>query len=121
LVAQRRLVGINSRARPNGRPRPFSGGTTDAVVAMVRICAHYAAHGAWLEEGAIIRDAGRLTGIPGVLIHGRLDLSCPLETAWKLAAAWPDAELFAPADAGHLGADSKRARLMQALDDFARR
>lgn len=106
---------------PNGRPRPFSGGTTDAVVAMVRICAHYAAHGAWLEEGAIIRDAGRLTGIPGVLIHGRLDLSCPLETAWKLAAAWPDAELFAPADAGHLGADSKRARLMQALDDFARR
>lgn len=77
---------------------------------MVRICAHYFAHGAWLEEGALLRDAGRLAGIPGVLIHGRLDLSGPLDTAWELARAWPDAKLVALRDSGHQGSDTKRDR-----------
>jgi proline iminopeptidase len=89
------------------------------MLAMVRICAHYDVHGAWLEEGALLRDAGRLAGIPGVLIHGRLDLSCPLDTAWELARAWPDAELVALTDSGHLGSDSKRRSLLAALDRFA--
>ena len=77
-------------------------------------------HGAWLEEGALIRDAGRLAGIPGVLIHGRLDLSGPLDTAWALARACPDAELVAIRDAGHQGSDAKRERMLSALDTFAR-
>ena len=104
---------------PNAKPNPFSDRPPAAMLAMVRICAHYAVHGAWLEEGALLRDAGRLAGIPGVLIHGRLDLSCPLDTAWELARAWPDAELVAPADSGHLGSDSKRLSLLDALDRFA--
>ena len=57
------------------------------------ICSHYYSHAGWLDENAVIRDAGRLAGIPGVLIHGRLDLSCPVDTAWELARAWPGAEL----------------------------
>jgi proline iminopeptidase len=56
-----------------------------------------------------------------VLIHGRLDMSCPLDTAWELARAWPVAELFAPKDSGHLGSMSKRERLLVALDGFATR
>lgn len=68
----------------------------------------------------LLRDAGRLAGIPGVLIHGRLDLSSPLDTAWQLARAWPDAELTVIADAGHLGSDAMRARILAALDGFAR-
>jgi proline iminopeptidase len=58
------------------------------LLAFVRICAHCLRHGAWLEEGALIRDAARLAGIPGVLIHGRRDMSCPVGTAWALARAW---------------------------------
>jgi len=54
-----------------------------------------------------------------LLIHGRLDMSCPLDTAWQVAGAWPDAELFAPRDSGHLGSKSKRERLLAALDGFA--
>jgi hypothetical protein len=61
---------------------------------------HYFANGAWLEEDALLRDVGRLAGIPGVLIHGRLDMSGPLDTAWALARAWPDAELHVIGDAG---------------------
>ena len=99
----------------------FSAKPTADMVAFVRICAHYAANGAWLEDGALLRDADRLAGIPGVIIHGRLDMSCPFDTAWALARAWPDAELFAPMDSGHLASAGKRARLLRALDQFASR
>src|SRR5206468_10634351 len=92
----------------------------DDAIALVRICAHYLRHSAWLEEGALLRDAGRLAGIPGVLIHGRRDLSCPVDTAWALARAWRGAELVVLDDSGHLRSDSKRAALLAALDRFAR-
>jgi proline iminopeptidase len=91
------------------------------MLAFVRICTHYLRHGAWLEEGALIRDAGRLAGIPGVLIHGRRDMSCPIDTAWALARAWPGAELVAVPDAGHLATGSKRLALLRALAELARR
>jgi proline iminopeptidase len=105
---------------PNGKPNAYSGRPPAALLAFVRICAHYFAHGAWLEEGALLRDAGRLAGIPGVLIHGRFDLSCPVDTAWELARAWPDAELVVLNDSGHQASDTKRERTLSVLDEFAR-
>ena len=106
---------------PNGRPDLFSGRPAKARLALARICAHYFSHGAWLEEGALLRDAGRLAGIPGVLIHGRHDLSGPVITAWELARAWPDAELAVINDSGHKGSDAMRDRIGAAVDAFARR
>lgn len=104
---------------PGGKPNAYSDRPSDAVLALVRICAHYFSNGAWLEEGALLRDAGRLAGIPGVLVHGRLDLSCPLDTAWELARAWPDAELVVVDDSGHQGSATMRDELLGALDKFA--
>jgi len=98
---------------------PFTDLPSAEAIALVRICARYVQHGAWLEEGALIRDAGRLAGIPGVIIHGRRDMSCPIETAHALAGAWPGARLVALDDAGHLRADSSRRALLSALNDFA--
>lgn len=43
-------------------------------MAFARLVSHYFHHGAWLADGQLLRDAGRLAGIPGVLIHGRFDL-----------------------------------------------
>ncbi|MDN3297466.1 prolyl aminopeptidase [Streptomyces ficellus] len=102
-----------------GGGAPYGGRPDAARLAFVRICAHYFAHGAWLDEGALLRDAHRLAGIPGVLIHGRLDLGSPLRTAWELSRAWPDAELMVVDEAGHLGTEVTRARVMAALDRFA--
>jgi proline iminopeptidase len=90
-----------------------------ARLAFVRLCAHYFAHAAWLEEGALLRDAGRLAGIPGVLIHGRLDMGGPLLTAWELHRAWPGTELHVVEEAGHLGNTATREHVVKALDRFA--
>ena len=90
------------------------------TLAFVRICTHYLAHQAWLEDDQLIRDASRLAQIPGVLIHGRRDMTCPHETAWRLSRAWPGSELLTIEDAGHLASDAKRRALLETLDRFAR-
>jgi proline iminopeptidase len=68
-----------------------------------RLVTHYWAHAGFLEDGQLIRDLPRLAGIPGVLVHGRLDISGPLDIAWEVAKGWPDAELVVVGDAGHGG------------------
>lgn len=103
----------------NGKPGAYSDRVPDAKLAFVRICAHYFSNFAWLEEGALLRDAGRLAGIPGVLVHGRHDLGCPVNTAWELAQAWPDAELVIIEDSGHTGSPALGKALGEAVDRFA--
>jgi proline iminopeptidase len=105
-----------------GSPDAYSGRhAAPGQLAFVRICSHYFAHGAWLDEGVLLREASRLAGIPGVLIHGRLDLGGPLHTPWELARAWPDAELIVVNAAGHTGNEETQAAKLGALDRFARR
>ncbi|SHG24842.1 prolyl aminopeptidase [Streptoalloteichus hindustanus] len=106
---------------PGGKANFYSDQPTRDLVAFVRICARYSANRAWLEDGVLLRNAGRLAGIPGVLIHGRLDLSCPVDTAWELARVWPDAELVVLDDAGHQWTASKRERMTEAFERFAPR
>ena len=69
----------------------------------------------------LLRNAARLSGIPGVLLHGRLDLGSPIDTAWELAETWPHAELVVFDDAGHSGTGAMAAHKRQVLDAFARR
>src|SRR5689334_12022658 len=51
--------------------------------AFARIVTHYWRHGSWLEEGQVLREAGRLAGIPGVLVQGSLDFGNLLGTPWE--------------------------------------
>jgi proline iminopeptidase len=73
----------------------------DYRMMFARITTHYWRMGSWLDEGAVIRDAGKLSGIPGVLVQGAFDLNNLIGTPWELAHAWPDAELILLPDAGH--------------------
>ncbi|WP_217898662.1 prolyl aminopeptidase [Haloechinothrix alba] len=90
-------------------------------MAFARIVTHYFRHGAWLAEGSVLREAAALRGIPGVLVHGRLDVSGPPVTAWEVARVWPDAELHFVPGAGHSSREPGMAeRLVAATDRFAR-
>jgi pimeloyl-ACP methyl ester carboxylesterase len=75
---------------------------------------------AWLEDGVLLREAFRLAEIPGVMVHGRLDLGSPLVTAWELAQAWPESELAIVDGAGHFD-PSMIEHLVAATDGFAKR
>ncbi|MBT2229199.1 prolyl aminopeptidase [Nonomuraea sp. NEAU-A123] len=103
----------------NGTPNAYSDRPPLALLAFVRICAHYFSNAAWLEEGILLREADKLAGIPGVLLHGRFDLGSPLENAWDLAQRWPDARLVVVDDSGHTGSDTMRKQVLAALDGFA--
>jgi proline iminopeptidase len=71
------------------------------ALAFARIENHFFTHGAWLEEGQLLRDAHRLQGIPGAIVHGRYDMPCPLRYAWALHRAWPEAQFHLIEGAGH--------------------
>ncbi len=91
----------------------------DFSMAFARIVTHYWSHGSWLDEGALIRDAGRLASIPGVLIEGSLDLGNLLGTPWLLADAWPGSELILIDEAGHDGSHpAMQAAVLAATDRF---
>ena len=93
LLVERRQVGVDDQV----------------MVAGVRLLHPGWRHAAWLEEGILLRRMDRLAGIPGVLIHGRLDLGSPLATAWELHRAWPGSELVVLEEAGHDGRDTGMA------------
>lgn len=84
-----------------------------------RLVTHYWRHHAFLGEDQLLRDAARLDGIPGVLIHGRYDVSSPLETAWTLRQRWATSELHILDDAGHGGGDTLVPLIVGALDRLA--
>jgi proline iminopeptidase len=67
-----------------------------------------------------VRDAHHLAGIPGILIHGRLDLGGPLATPWNLQRHWPGSELIVVGEAGHDARDPGMTEsIVAATDRFA--
>lgn len=80
-----------------------------------RFVTHYWRHAAFLEDGQLLRNAVKLRTIPGILVHGRYDVSSPLQTAWQLYKHWPGSELQVVDDAGH-GGGSLPEHVVGALD-----
>jgi proline iminopeptidase len=92
----------------------------DKAIAIARIENHYMANNGWLEEGQLLRDAGKLKGIPGVIVQGRHDCCTPPIAAWQLKKAWPEVELNIVPDGGHLyNEPGVLDGLIRATDKFA--
>lgn len=80
-----------------------------------RLVTHYWDNGAFLGPTELMDNAHRLNGTPGVLVHGRYDVSSPIETPWRLSQAWETAELMVVDDSGHGGGSMTHA-LIEALN-----
>lgn len=90
-------------------------------MARARIVTHFFYHQAWLEDGILLREAGKLASIPGILVQGRLDLGAPLVTAWELSHAWTASKLVIVENAGHASSDPGMTEaIVGATDHFAR-
>lgn len=71
------------------------------ALSLARIECHYFMNDSFLEADQILRNVHRLADIPTIIVHGRYDIVCPIENAWALHRAWPQATLKIIADAGH--------------------
>ena len=95
-------------------------GEDDYAIAFARIENHFFVHAGWLEEGQLLRDAGKLKDIPGVIVHGRYDMPCPAKYAWQLHKAWPKADFHLIEGAGHAFLEPGILdQLIRATDRFA--
>jgi len=84
--------------------------------------AHYFQNDCFMRPNQLLDEAGKLAGIPGIIVQGRYDLLCPPATSHRLAAAWREAEVRPIEGAGHTLYDAGvRDAVMKAIADSASR
>lgn len=100
------------------------------AIALARIEAHYFYNNAFMTENQLLLQVDKLEGIPGVIVHGRYDMVCPLDNALSLHHLWHDSELHIVRDAGHASREpgivdalirATRAMARRFADDYPRR
>lgn len=86
-----------------------------------RIECHYFVNGGFFDaEDQLLRDAERLKSIPGTIVQGRYDVVCPMQSAWDLHRAWPEADFRVVPDAGHSAFEAGNTHeLVLATDRYA--
>jgi proline iminopeptidase len=112
---------ILSEHTPNrGRLDPVN--SSRAVPATPFMEAHYFVNGCFMKPNQLIEEAGKLAGLPGIIVQGRYDLLCPPATSHALAAVWQEAEIRFVEGAGHTLYDpGVRNAVMKATADMASR
>ena len=76
--------------------------TPEFALALARIEAHYFVNRGFFEhENQLLDGVERIRRIPAVIVHGRYDVVCPIDTAFELARRWPEADFRIVPDAGH--------------------
>lgn len=83
-----------------------------SALALARLETHYFLNDAFIEPNQILDKASRLSGLPGIIVHGRYDMVCPLDNALALHRAWPESDLQIIRDAGH---SSREPAIVDAL------
>jgi proline iminopeptidase len=91
------------------------------ALAFARIENHYFVNKGFFDaDDQLLRDVPKMAHIPGVIVHGRYDVVCPVQNAFDLHAAWPKSELFVSPEAGHSAFEPQNVdALVRATDGFA--
>jgi proline iminopeptidase len=77
-------------------------GGDEFALAFARIECHYFVNNGFFEKDTqLLDEIGKIRHIPTVIVQGRYDVVCPMESAWALHRAFPEAELRIAPDAGH--------------------
>jgi proline iminopeptidase len=75
------------------------------ALSLARVECHYFIHNCFMEPNQILRNVDRIQHIPGIIVHGRYDVVCPINSAWELHKAWNNSELHIIRTAGHSGSE----------------
>jgi proline iminopeptidase len=108
------VVSLDPQAKPSAR-------FADPAFRMnfATLVIHYFANAAFLEGQEILKNMGRIARLPGVLIHGRLDVSGPLRTAWQPHQRWSESRLIVVETEGH-GGSVMADEFTKAIANFVR-
>ncbi len=97
-------------------------GEPHVALALARIEAHYFINQGFIEPDQILKNADKLSDIPGIIVHGRYDMICTLDNAVSLHDRWPESQLNIIRDAGHASSEpSIIDALVRATKDMAKR
>lgn len=92
------------------------------AMSLARIECHYFVNKAFFKkDGWLLTQVSKLTEakIPGVIIHGRYDVVCPVKNAFDLHKAWGKSKLNIIPNAGHSGSEPGIvSALVEATDSF---
>lgn len=111
--------GATSSLWPNPR-REDQFGSQEFALALARIEAHYFMNRGFFErDNQLLDEVASIRAIPGVIVQGRYDVVCPIDTAYELSRRWPEADLRVVVDAGHSAYEPGiTAELVAATDRF---
>src|SRR5579872_3533685 len=105
-------------------PALFASFTADEQAdSIARIECHYFVNNTFFKtDNWILENVHKFRHIPCVIVQGRYDIPCPIESAWELHRAWPEAKLEIIADAGHAATEPGILdALVRATDAFAQK
>ncbi len=91
------------------------------ALSLARIECHYFVNHSFMRNNQLLEDAYKLQDIPGVIVHGRYDVVCPIEQAYLLKQAWPAAELIITPKSGHSATEKENVdALLRATQKFTK-
>jgi len=89
------------------------------ALTLARIEAHYFKHEVITPVDSLLHSIDHIRHIPTTLIQGRYDVICPIDTAYKLHQAWPEADYIVVPDAGHSALDPPLlSRLIETTENY---
>ena len=93
------------------------------ALAFARIESHYFVNKGFFEDENLLLDrVEHIRQLPAVIVQGRYDIVCPMETAFALHRKWPEAEFIVAPGAGHSAFEPElQHHLLSATDRFAAR
>lgn len=90
---------------------------TERMLKQVGMELHFARHRYFIRENEILLRCAVLSEIPTIIIHGRLDLVCPMEAAMRLHLAMPHASYIILPNAGHIAKGDEMIDALVAATD----
>lgn len=83
---------------------------------------HYFINRGFFEtEDQLINGISKIRSIPTVIVQGRYDMVCPMETAWKVSRNWPEASLVIAPFSGHTAFEKEITHeLIKATNEFGK-
>lgn len=74
---------------------------------LAKIETHYFINECFIKDNPLLQDVDHLKQIPMTCVHGRYDLICPFESAYKLKKVLPHTKLCVASHSGHSGFETE--------------